>query len=35
METFEYKSEYFNLKDTLDCGQIFRYKSINGGFLIF
>ncbi|MBQ7372990.1 MAG: hypothetical protein IJW64_00265 [Clostridia bacterium] len=35
MEILEFKSEYFNLKDTLDCGQIFRYKSINGGFLVF
>lgn len=35
MEIFEYKSEYFNLKDTLECGQIFRYKPINEGFLVF
>ena len=35
METLKFKSEYFNLKDTLECGQIFRYKSINNGFLIF
>ena len=31
MKKIEYKSEYFCAQDTLDCGQIFRYKSINGG----
>lgn len=35
IKTIKFKSEYFNLKDTLDCGQIFRYKSINGGFMVF
>ena len=35
MKKIEFKSEYFNAKDTLDCGQIFRYKPINGGFLVF
>ena len=34
MEILEYKSEYFNVKDTLDCGQIFRYKLINDYFLV-
>ena len=28
-------SNYFNIKDTLDSGQIFRYKPFNGGFLVF
>lgn len=35
MKKIVLKSEYFNAKDTLDCGQIFRYKSINDGFLVF
>ncbi len=28
------KDEFFNIKDTLECGQIFRYKSINDGFFV-
>ena len=28
---FEYSSEYFNVTDTLECGQIFRYKRLDGG----
>ena len=35
MEILQFKSEYFNLKDTLECGQIFRYKLINGYYLVF
>ena len=27
---FEYASEYFNVRDTLECGQIFRYKHLGG-----
>ena len=27
---FEYDSEYFNVRDTLECGQIFRYKHLGG-----
>ena len=27
---FEYTSEYFNVRDTLECGQIFRYKHLGG-----
>lgn len=26
---FEFSSEYFNVRDTLECGQIFRYKKLN------
>ena len=26
---FEYSSEYFNVRDTLECGQIFRYKQLD------
>ena len=35
MKTFNFSNEYFNIKDTLDCGQIFRYKPFNDGFLVF
>ena len=35
MEIIETNGEYFNIKDTLDCGQIFRYKSFNKGFMVF
>ena len=35
MEILEFSSEYFDATATLDCGQIFRYKSINGGYLVF
>ena len=27
-------SEYFNIKDTLECGQIFRFKPFKKGFLV-
>lgn len=30
----ETDGEFFNVKDTLECGQIFRYKPINDGFLV-
>ena len=30
-----FESKYFNIKDTLDSGQIFRYKPFNDGFLVF
>lgn len=29
-----FDNEYFNIKDTLDSGQIFRYKPFNDGFLV-
>ncbi|MBR2336427.1 MAG: DNA-3-methyladenine glycosylase 2 family protein [Clostridia bacterium] len=35
MEIIEFSNEYLNIKDTLDCGQIFRYKPFNDGFLVF
>ena len=35
MGVLQFKSEYFNVKDTLDSGQIFRYKPFNNGFLVF
>lgn len=31
----KYSSQFFNVKDTLECGQIFRYKPLDGGrFLV-
>ncbi|MBE5743019.1 MAG: DNA-3-methyladenine glycosylase 2 family protein [Clostridiales bacterium] len=35
MKNFYLDCKYFNIKDTLDCGQIFRYRSFNDGFLVF
>ena len=35
MKAFAFSNEYFNIKDTLDSGQIFRYKPFNDGFLVF
>ena len=35
MKTFNFSNEYFNIKDTLDSGQIFRYKPFKDGFLVF
>lgn len=33
---FTYSSEFFNIKDTLECGQIFRYKALpNGGYGVY
>lgn len=33
---FTYPSEYFNIRDTLECGQIFRYKQLeNGGYGVY
>lgn len=33
---FTYDSEYFNICDTLECGQIFRYKKLeNGGYAVY
>lgn len=33
---FTYESEYFNICDTLECGQIFRYKRLdNGGYGVY
>ncbi len=35
MKTFKLNSEFFNIKDTLECGQIFRYKPHENGYLVF
>ena len=29
-----FNSEYFNAKDTLECGQIFRFFQIDNGYLV-
>lgn len=31
----KYPNTYFNIKDTLDCGQVFRFKPYKNGFLSF
>ncbi len=35
MEKITFKTEYFNPSDTLKCGQIFRFKEFNNGYLVF
>ncbi len=30
-----FPSEYFNIKDTLECGQIFRFKTTNNGYMVY
>ncbi len=35
MEKIIFDSEYFNIKDTLECGQVFRFRPYNDGYLIF
>ncbi len=30
-----FSSEYFNVKDTLECGQLFRFERQKGGYLVF
>ncbi len=35
MQKIIFKKEYFNIKDTLECGQIFRFKPHEKGFLVF
>lgn len=34
MATFDFDCEYFNIADTLTCGQVFRFKQFDKGFLI-
>lgn len=33
--SFTINGEYFDAKSTLECGQIFRYKPFNKGYLVF
>ena len=35
MIKIEFPIEYFNINDTLTCGQFFRYKPFDKGFLVF
>ena len=35
MVEIQFDSKYFNIKDTLDCGQIFRYQPYKDGYLVF
>lgn len=32
---FSFNNSFFNIKDTLDCGQIFRYVPFNNGYKVF
>ncbi len=34
MQTIIFPTEYFNVKDTLDCGQLFRFSSYKNGFIV-
>ena len=35
MEKIVYPSEYFSARDTLGCGQLFRFKNSGNGFTVF
>lgn len=35
MDKIVFDNRFFNIKDTLCCGQLFRYKAYNGGYLVF
>lgn len=35
MKKIVVESEFFNIKDTLSCGQLFRFKPYGGGYLVF
>lgn len=35
MKKIEYDAKFFNVKDTLECGQIFRFRPFENGFLVF
>lgn len=35
MQTLKIKSKFFNPKDTLECGQVFRFKPYLDGYLVF
>ncbi len=35
MKKIIFPSEYFNIKDTLECGQVFRFRPFEKGFLVF
>ncbi len=35
IQTFKVESAFFNPKDTLECGQVFRFKPFKLGYLVF
>ena len=35
MKQIIFNSEFFNIKDTLECGQIFRFVQYNNGYLVY
>lgn len=35
MEKLDFSSEYFNARDTLECGQVFRFYPFDKGYLLF
>lgn len=35
MESFTFDNTYFNIKDTLSCGQVFRFRQFRQGYLVF
>lgn len=35
MKVLRFNGEFFNIKDTLECGQIFRFKEYKQGFLAY
>jgi len=35
MKQIVFDDEYFNIVDTLNCGQIFRFRAFDDGFLVF
>ena len=34
LSTICFESEYFNVKDTLECGQVFRFRKFKDGYLV-
>lgn len=34
MKEIVFPSKYFNARDTLECGQIFRFNAVSGGYLV-
>ena len=34
MEKLIFSNKYFNIEDTLNCGQIFRFKPFKDGFMV-
>ena len=33
--SFSFDNEFFNIKDTLSCGQVFRFRPFSKGYLVF